>query len=577
MLSKFIFMVFLSWLLLFSPISIVKAEVCDPSCSGIEECQKKINECQKLLEISVSATKPHEQRALELESQLSSLESNIKTLNSELMKKKVQISYGETKLLELQEKLNIKVKDWYLRGEIIEKSLGLEIIFTDQDINDKLSTLLARQQFVNRQKRAITGLAVDITDLTKVRMDLEQTQVWLSEKKISLEKTLVPVRALVKQAKLYQSQLSTTVGTLSARQQQLLAEKTGNFTTSVGDVPAADDPASKLDYNPGFSPAFAGFSFGAPHRKGMSQYGAYGRARSGHNAEKILEDYYGSGLLKKDYRSDINILVQGYGTYNLEEYVKRIYEVPNSWGDDGGFEALKAQAVAARSYALAYTANGSKSICATESCQVFKPSPKGGNWERAVNDTRGWVLVANGIPLSSWYAASSGGYNYSYVFNGFTTRGGWDTKCASQSCWTGDAFEKIANSPWFYKAWYRPRSSKGTRSHPWLNKEEFSDIVNASLLYQKDNGVLSHLGQVDKSNPDTWSKEEVRSRLGSDSVNEVKSISVTYSVSGYTDKVNVDTDKGNKSFSGADFRQIFNLRAPGEIWLASGLYNFEKK
>jgi len=26
----------------------------------------------------------------------------------------------------------------------------------------------------------------------------------------------------------------------------------------------ADDPASRPDYNPGFSPAFAAFSFGAP-------------------------------------------------------------------------------------------------------------------------------------------------------------------------------------------------------------------------------------------------------------------------------------------------------------------------
>ena len=40
-------------------------------------------------------------------------------------------------------------------------------------------------------------------------------------------------------------------------------------------------------------------------------------------------------------------------SYTLEEYVKRIYEMPSSWGDQGGMEALKAQAVAARSYALA--------------------------------------------------------------------------------------------------------------------------------------------------------------------------------------------------------------------------------
>ena len=59
--------------------------------------------------------------------------------------------------------------------------------------------------------------------------------------------------------------------------------------------------------------------------------------------------------------------------------MKRIYEMPSSWGDQGGMEALKAQAVAARSYALARGG----SICATEACQVVKrcllytsPSPR---------------------------------------------------------------------------------------------------------------------------------------------------------------------------------------------------------
>jgi peptidoglycan hydrolase-like amidase len=129
----------------------------------------------------------------------------------------------------------------------------------------------------------------------------------------------------------------------------------------------------------------------------MSQYGALGRAKQGQNYEQILRAYYGSGIEIRDHNPDAQITVQGYGTYSLEEYAKRIYEMPGSWGDEGGMEALKAQAVAARSYALA---RGGP-ICSTEACQVFKPGPKGGKWEEAVI-RRGEKRKR--ITISTWYA-----------------------------------------------------------------------------------------------------------------------------------------------------------------------------
>ncbi len=552
----------------------VFAEECSPSCSGIDECQRKIDECQKLILISVNATKPHEEKAAELQKDINALESNIDQLTKQISIKQAEIAKDEGKLIKRQKVLDSQIRDFYKKDWQSGLEYMLVTLFSTDNVGEALSQLAYRQNLIDRDKKTITSLVLEISDLANAKKKLEETSIWLAGKKASLEVTLAPIKKLVNEAKSYQTQLSATVGTLSARQQSLLAEKTGNFQTSVGEVPIADDAASRPDYNPGFSPAFAGFSFGAPHRKGMSQYGAFGRAKSGQNAEDILHAYYGGGVeIKKDYSTGININVQGYSSYNIEDYLKRIYEEPGSWGDEGGYEALKAQAVAARSYALAYTSNGSGSICATESCQVFKPDPKGGNWERAVNDTRGWVLMAGGSPLSAWYASTSGGYTTSYSSNGYSTPGEWDTKCGNQGCWTNDAYEKIAGSPWFYKAWYRPRFSSPTRSHPWLNKDEFVDIVNCVLLYIKDNGTLSHLSQTDKSNPDTWSRDEVRSHLGGEAISDVSNISVTYSTGGYTSNVSID----GKNIDGGTFRQIFNIRAPGEIWLASTLFNIEKK
>ena len=60
------------------------------------------------------------------------------------------------------------------------------------------------------------------------------------------------------------------------------------------------------------------------------------------------------------------------------------------------WEALM-PAVAARSYALAWTREGTGGdICTNEGCQVYKNSNKGGKWEEAVNATRGWVLMKDG-------------------------------------------------------------------------------------------------------------------------------------------------------------------------------------
>ena len=92
----------------------------------------------------------------------------------------------------------------------------------------------------------------------------------------------------------------------------------------------------------------------------MNQYGALGRAKAGQNYHQILESYFaGVGFEKRD--PNMRIKVQGYGEMALDDYLLGIYEMPGSWP----IEALKAQVVAARSYALSYTNNGAKEICTT--------------------------------------------------------------------------------------------------------------------------------------------------------------------------------------------------------------------
>jgi SpoIID/LytB domain protein len=102
----------------------------------------------------------------------------------------------------------------------------------------------------------------------------------------------------------------------------------------------------------------------------------------------------------------------------FEEYLTGIAEVPRTWP----MEALKAQVVAARSYALAHLQRpGSEGarlgyqICATTACQVYLGlgignGPYGSRWRAAVERTAGQVLVYEGKPADTLYSSTSNGH-----------------------------------------------------------------------------------------------------------------------------------------------------------------------
>jgi stage II sporulation protein D len=94
--------------------------------------------------------------------------------------------------------------------------------------------------------------------------------------------------------------------------------------------------------------------------------------------------------------------------------------VPPSWPE----AALEAQAIAARSYALATTGwTGEQGetldtpICSTTACQVYGGIPVGpergiGRWYAAVRRTTGLVLLSDGQPADTVYFSTSNGRTY---------------------------------------------------------------------------------------------------------------------------------------------------------------------
>jgi stage II sporulation protein D len=101
--------------------------------------------------------------------------------------------------------------------------------------------------------------------------------------------------------------------------------------------------------------------------------------------------------------------ISAINALDLEDYVRGVVagEVPASWPD----EALRAQADAARTYAIATSKNGDgfDQYADTRSQQYVGISGERASTNAAVTATAGEVVVFNGKPIVTYYFSTSGG------------------------------------------------------------------------------------------------------------------------------------------------------------------------
>src|SRR3990167_7168257 len=369
-----------------------------------------IDFCLTRIEQEINALKPaqeyNKKELSDLRTQIASLEKRIAGLSNQLEVTQKDIEKREEDLAYAEEIFVEKTKNHYKFLRIYDPLLPF---LSSSDASSAFREIAFRQKAAKEDIKTMEKYGEDLLGLKNDKANLEKNKTNLSTLRSQVSQRAQFLAGEVEKTEKY-------LATLSAKQEELIALKAGGFQTSVGDTPptlepCSGPPGSSNFCDPGFRPAYAAFSFGAPHRTGLSQYGAYGRAKQGQSAEAILSAYYQGAELNKGYPVPATIGVSGYGRVSFEDnYLLGIYEVPERWGNEGGFEALKAQAVAARSYALAVTGGGVGTICPTESCQVYKPQLKSGKWAEAVRATRGWVLKKDGKVATTYYASTSGGF-----------------------------------------------------------------------------------------------------------------------------------------------------------------------
>jgi peptidoglycan hydrolase-like amidase len=569
----------------------VTAEECDnpgglSDMSVISGC---ISKYSGILDAIAKANTNNQQELKGLQNQIAGLLGQIKAMDNQLVKLAGDIFEKEVKIGVKQELLAAKVRQDYIRKR---DQPFLIMLFGADSAAQFFQEEALRAKLAQRDRSIIERVSGEVVDLRAQSEQIKSQRGNLDALRAKVDKQADWLADEVEKASKYVADLGGKISALSTRQKQLLADKTGTFATTVGDVPLADDPNSRPDYNPGFSPAFAVFSFGAPHFRGMSQYGALGRAKSGQGYKQILEAYYGNVEIRKVNMP--SVIRTGAGTLAFEgRYLRGIAEMPTVWADQGGYEALKVQAIAARTYALSYVGwrinnqNASGSICTTEACQVYSntKADNPGRWADAVRETEGEVVVSRstGEIFATWYASTSGGYQQSYTSVGHSTPGLWDTT-SDWTRWAEGAYEVKGASPWFYKGWYKSRTGKTCgRSHPWLTMAEFSDMVNAAIVVA-NNGDTSGIFPEDvrscwggSDNP--WSKERMATEADKygGAVNNVFGVRVEHGNNGVTNRLILSTNRGEVTISGDNFTRAFNLRAPGALSVKGVLFNIEKK
>lgn len=527
---------------------------------------------------SISAANTTNQKNLsQLQSQLSNINSRLGAMSTQLKKYASDIAGRQEDVAFTQKILEQKTRDHYTFLRLYDPLTPF--LFADS-ASQAFQQLSLRQKAESEDVSSIEQYVNEINTLKGDQSSLQKSQTALAsvQKQVTTQANFLAGEV---------AKANSYLATLSARQEAFIAAKLESLGLSRSAYNMKGGCSSDINpfKDPGISPPyFAFFTYGVPNRVGMNQFGAKGRADAGQNAQTILSAYYNADFTS-GYNQSISIRVVGtneFGqsfndTWNIDDYLKHLYEMPTSFP----MEALKAQAIAARSYALSYTNNGAASICPSQQCQVVKKELNDSTWQAAVDATKGIVLTNGGQPIKAWFSSTHGGYAYTSADIGWSSTP-WTKRLVDANGGVG-SFGDLANnaydksSPVFYCDWGSRVSYNKTA---WLSPTDLADIVNAVLLAEKDGSTKSHLYQTDKPNPegtDTWDSSRVKNELssrGGTPIDSVSSVSISADFgTGRTTSVNIN----GQSINGDDFKNYFNLRAPSNIQIVGPLFNVEKR
>lgn len=214
------------------------------------------------------------------------------------------------------------------------------------------------------------------------------------------------------------------------------------------------------------------------------------------------KEYRGSIILKKNDSGLITVI----NRVNMEDYIASV--VSKEMSPSFGKEALKAQAVCARTYAVRYKGKHKAygfDLCTSTDCQAYGGvASESAQSIAAAQETAGMVMKYNGSPIEAVYSATSGG-------------------------WTEDVKNVWGSDIPYLSAVEDPYESKDVYGSTWTREitvERASEIMNnkgynlgtvtaVTVEEQTERGVVTKLKVTGTNGEKTFTREGCRLAFGS--------------------------------------------------------------
>lgn len=412
----------------------------------VEELEEQIAEKEKEIKEKESVLESVEARIAEISNSNYSVSQKINLLTGEITALEESIEQTEREIDEKVKGIEDKQKQLAKTKELIDEVSGdlymqsrykLANFFLNKDNwSNIVETLFIKQSTISMLRREVEKIGGEFSSLAESKAELDKEKEDLDKERADLDeayKLLADERAKL-QAELNKEvanrgSLTNRIESLETQISHLLEEQKEAARREAALLSAPPPPQSSTppEIPPGgFYISGRGRDLYQGHGVGMSQWGAYGGAKKGMSAEDILKFYYTGVQITSGYENR-TINVEGYGPMNIEKYVagfgswagaqgevpakacgtsEQAQQYPEKYTTYSGCwpeEAIKAQAIAYRTYGLYSVSNGS-AICTTSACQVYNGQ---NHTAWAAEETKGMVLTYRGSLISAVYSSDN--------------------------------------------------------------------------------------------------------------------------------------------------------------------------
>lgn len=466
-----------------------------------------------------------------LKKQIDNLNKRISSISQELKNKEKDIQNREKDITFAQKILNEKAVNQYMDIRLYDPVLSL---ISADDAVSAFRIIKIREQVAEENRKTIEKYLNDIINLKKDKESLEKNKLSLAalQKKVSEDAKFLEGEV---------GKVESFLSVLSAKQQEIVDAKQSALAGATGisfdtQTSSSACPVKPISYNSSSTTI---------------------RVKTANEIKTIL----------------------------LEDYLKGLGEMPRSWSSVSNFqEAFKSQVVAARTYALFKMVRSSCrnfDVYSDTRDQAWTGNTSDGNWNSAVEATRGQVLRGGDNLIIAYYSANAGGYTltpnqawngggtYPSSVNDFGSDGKPNSdlaaRCLSDSHYRWEYHYNFGRDGKIQYNDTCPGGDMNNNNVP-LSNIEMEDLVDASIWTQKNGRVPDN----------SLNHDQIKAELGGESIGNLQSINANIANNQYTSNIHIVGSNKTIDIEGNIFKKVFNVRSPGKYFISGSRSNYSK-